>query len=1422
MRNLAEVTMGLRPNLLTKGLGFFIFLASFMFFCSIANATVARVQSVSQNCTTFSTPAICTVNIAAVQSGDLIVVTSLIRNDTTQVAPTVTDSQSNSYTQIWHYTDGYHYSYTMNYLANVTNTPTSVTVDLTTGGLSVTMIVVEYSGVVTSSPKDVSTITTTSSGTSYSSASVTTTSAYEILVGGVFNNTGYGVTFTGTPNEWTNFSTQNDMPSGNTIGMQDQGVSTSGSFANTGTATLNNNPVGANFVGMAAFKTTQAPPSSLTPVTYYIRAGASGNNSGSDWTNAFPDFPGATSTTAPNMVRGAKYYVASGNYGSYLFNTPESDTSVITIKKATIVDHGTSVGWDPSYGTGQAVFGNTPFNNEGPPNYGYWYFFGVNFSTGYWIFDGAVNSGLDPTGYGFTFLTQTTTNGESYLNINQAETAQFNGMTIRNTSITCYGPNDTGGSVGINPGTASDVESPVIQYVYVNNCNEAVNIFGNYWLIEHSYFLNDWSSSSHHGVMIDVQNTYNMPIGNSSTFRYNFVQGCPYSCIESNGWAGQGVASPTMNGWNIYGNIFVPGTGGTDGIISASDMGTVSNTNIFNNTIISTTMPFLSEQDPGGPGTSGNVVENNLFYNAQGYFSLFTTNGGSPIVHEYNSYWSSNWNWQSSDTVTSDQTVASGNPFVNLASGDYHPILHTAPGLTLSAPYNVDPAGTTRGVGGNWDIGAYQVGNVYYIDFNSGSDSYNGTSESSPWKYAPGMQPFSGTYTHHAGDHFIFKGGVTWPSTAFPMNIANGGSLGNSDYYGVDKTWFNGNSWAQPVFDGQYNVNQIIYLGSNNSYITVDNLELRNITNPPNTTSFAYGLIGGFEPQNILMENLYLHGWRTIMATSSTTSLTVGTGTQSLTVGTGYEINAGYAITIVATSSPSVTMSGTITSYNSITGALVLNITSVTGSGTYSLWTVPTNDDAHGAVIFVYSSNLTTWSNVVLQNSTITNIDNTGNSTQNGVALRQVQTIQNCTIHDVSSAVLFTSNFNNNTLYNVSYPATNYGFDSTYHTNGIYIDGAGSSTSYVYNNYIHDIYGGANEIYPNPHGGQTDYVYNNVIYGVQSAQVPIEIDTYNYWCSNCGPDGGPNFTEPQADTAGNVYIYNNTIVAYNNNDPAIHVAVTGPGTNRPPLNILVAENNQVIGTEGILTDGTQGNNVNYLTTSNNIIQDTATASSQGYTLSDLYAPTSGSQTVGQGTNLLSLAASPGLSALTSDIASVSRPQNSPPNWDAGAYQHTFTTIPPTVSLTTDQPSYTPPATIVLSATASATTGAKITSVAFYNGSSLLGSSTTSPYSYTWTNVAAGTYSLTAIAYDSSGNSTTSFAVSVTVNGPLYGDVNGAANGQVTLLDSELTAQDAIGLSVASFIPANAEVDGTGTVDIYDAYLIAEYAAELITQFPAQQ
>lgn len=90
--------------------------------------------------------------------------------------------------------------------------------------------------------------------------------------------------------------------------------------------------------------------------------------------------------------------------------------------------------------------------------------------------------------------------------------------------------------------------------------------------------------------------------------------------------------------------------------------------------------------------------------------------------------------------------------------------------------------------------------------------------------------------------------------------------------------------------------------------------------------------------------------------------------------------------------------------------------------------------------------------------------------------------------------------------------------------------------------------------------------------------------------------------------------------------------------------------------------------------------------------------------------------------------------------------------PPTVSLTApaDGATFTAPANITISANASDSDGT-VSSVAFYQGSTLIATDNTSPYSITWQNVQPGTYSLTARATDDSGASTTSSARSITVN-----------------------------------------------------------------------
>ncbi len=74
---------------------------------------------------------------------------------------------------------------------------------------------------------------------------------------------------------------------------------------------------------------------------------------------------------------------------------------------------------------------------------------------------------------------------------------------------------------------------------------------------------------------------------------------------------------------------------------------------------------------------------------------------------------------------------------------------------------------------------------------------------------------------------------------------------------------------------------------------------------------------------------------------TSTTSLTVGAGSKSLTTQTGKAWVVGQYISVARTSDPVATvMRGQVTGYTSGTGALTFNCDDITGSGTFTDWTI--------------------------------------------------------------------------------------------------------------------------------------------------------------------------------------------------------------------------------------------------------------------------------------------------------------------------------------------------------------------------------------------------------------------------------------------------------------------------------------------------
>ena len=148
---------------------------------------------------------------------------------------------------------------------------------------------------------------------------------------------------------------------------------------------------------------------------------------------------------------------------------------------------------------------------------------------------------------------------------------------------------------------------------------------------------------------------------------------------------------------------------------------------------------------------------------------------------------------------------------------------------------------------------------TYYIDYASGNDGNSGTSKSSPWKRCPGMSGFSGSYSHTAGDRFIFKGGVTWGSDAFPMKIGAAGTSSARDYYGVDKSYFSGASWSRPIFNrGGVPTHTLI---TANNYVTIDNFDITGFYWDASTGGFGTCMILAGKYAGVTISNCYFHNW---------------------------------------------------------------------------------------------------------------------------------------------------------------------------------------------------------------------------------------------------------------------------------------------------------------------------------------------------------------------------------------------------------------------------------------------------------------------------------------------------------------------------------------------------------------------------------
>jgi hypothetical protein len=526
---------------------------------------------------------------------------------------------------------------------------------------------------------------------------------------------------------------------------------------------------------------------------------------------------------------------------------------------------------------------------------------------------------------------------------------------------------------------------------------------------------------------------------------------------------------------------------------------------------------------------------------------------------------------------------------------------------------------------------------TYYVSA-AGNDSQAGTTKTTPWLHAPGMNACTGTCastTINPGDSVIFRGGDTWHfgnSGATPYvgacTISGticwawtfSGSSGNPIYIGVDETWFSGSGWVRPVMSGDnplstafvssctYDQSNTQFLKiSGTSYVTLDNFDWQEACIAQTSVSGAY--VFNYQTDHAIISNHYFHGQTAVVTAQDNFASILGNHAGSTGLVTNNQIvnNAfDYSDSSQGAGGSSACSAGFAPTYPCYMGL-----------GVYS-----EGYDIHHNY-FGHMSNM-----IVVNNGS--------------------------TIHDNTFEYIYTS-FSPSSIAPHSNVLNEYG-------------NIASAPTYFYNNLVRHTYV-TQVMYLTV--GTAAYVFDNVIY-----------DTLRY-----GTSGGS--TAPTnciimgtvANTGSEVlYFYNNTISYY--------LGTTGGGCN---LTYSAANganqawngttyyaNNHLIDIPGAVLSGFYHVNSGASNTPHDlgseIFQTETVANGQGYTVANNYGPTLASNsTVGAGLNeagscstfstdsalcsgtsngTLEIGSNGGLAALYPAITVLARPTA----WDSGAYQ----------------------------------------------------------------------------------------------------------------------------------------------------------------------
>lgn len=617
-------------------------------------------------------------------------------------------------------------------------------------------------------------------------------------------------------------------------------------------------------------------------------------------------------------------------------------------------------------------------------------------------------------------------------------------------------------------------------------------------------------------------------------------------------------------------------------------------------------------------------------------------------------------------------------------------------------------------------------GATYYVDpqntLGTSADTNNGTAKATAWIHAPGMTGCASTCsstTLNAGDSVIVRGGTTIPASYLSWTLpARNGSAGNVIYYGVDLTWFVGGSFTRPVINGGNplstsfvasctggaNSGTQVQIASTRAFLTFDNFEFTGFCWTGNISSNGamINIDGG--ATNIIVSNVYCHGWTMTSGASDNfpciTSFGGGTVADNnqftFDVFDGVDSPHFVAGTPISGNSPACQWSSDgnsgITNVVESAGSVVTvttvsNLSAFGGGGQVQLGGLGVATWLNGLAPITASS---------VTASTVVFTDPTSHGTLASQAETGVVGFSSCASGQ---------GINGSHAYTVDHSVFRYLSNDvvtanchSYHDNLF---------EYLYATFA----SGSLQQHPNVMnclGGDVAnlYWYNNTMrHTFVTEDVYFAVRTNLYYFNNLTYDnmntvfGPPPFkasclrfnTVANSSLPVNAFIYNNTdgdnscqVRFEVSNAPLTQWSGTGTFEN----NHYGAQGSNCAGTCGtslpnIYTCATAGT----CTVTNNgthVFQTTATENAQGYTAGNLYQPTTGGTTIGAGTNASGSCATfsgdsalcTGSSAGVSEVAGNGGKIASSPavtlvargsTWDAGAYQFQSTASASTCS-----------------------------------------------------------------------------------------------------------------------------------------------------------